>query len=74
MIPVTIDLILEIMRFPKEGPDPSQYFQGKDNDKSLVAKMKRKYDLERNGCAYKVVNINEWVVCITSRILSGRVV
>ena len=35
-IEVTVDLIAEITRFPKDGLDPSQYFKGQDHDKRLV--------------------------------------
>ena len=36
--------------------------------------MKKKYDLEHEGHAYKVDNINEWVVHIVVRIISIKVV
>ena len=46
------------MGLPKEGLDLSSYFIGKDNDKRLSVRMKKKYDLERNRRSYKVDNIN----------------
>ena len=39
-IVLTVDLISEITRLPKDGPDSLQYFKGRDNDKRLVALFK----------------------------------
>ena len=44
-VPVTIELISWISRLPKEGSDPSQNFQGKDNDKRPETKLKKRYNL-----------------------------
>ena len=32
-ITLTVDFIFEIAGLSKDGPDPSQYFKGQDNDK-----------------------------------------
>ena len=42
---VTVNLISQIIRPPKEIDDPSQYFSAKDNEKWLVAKRKKNYDV-----------------------------
>ena len=39
-VPFMIKLISQIIRFPMVGVNPLQYFRGKDNDKSLVVKLK----------------------------------
>ena len=63
-----------IIGFPKDGPDPSKYFKGKDSDKRLVARMKKKYGLQHYGWVYRVHSINDLVVCITARILASNIV
>ena len=45
LIPTMVDLISDIMVFPKDGPDPSQYFRGKDNDKRLTARLNQRFKL-----------------------------
>ena len=62
------------MGLPKEGSNPSQYFWGKDNDKKLVVKLKKIYNLKCNGHAYIVENINEQVVRIAAKILASKLV
>ena len=70
---VIVDLILHITRFPKQGLVPSQYFHRNHNNKRLDAKIKKKYELENDGCLYVVDNINEQVVHIVARIISCKV-
>ena len=41
-VPITINLISQIIDIPKVGVDPSQYFRGKDNNKKLAAILKNK--------------------------------
>ena len=41
-VAIMVDLISEITGLPKDGPDPSQYFKGKDNDKRLAVRLKKK--------------------------------
>ena len=43
---ITLDLISHITGLHKVGVDPSQYFQGKDNDKNLATKLRNKYRVE----------------------------
>ena len=38
-ISIMVDLISQIISLPKAGVDSSKYFQGKDNDKNIVAKL-----------------------------------
>ena len=73
-VPITMELILNIRGFPKDGPNPSQYFKGRDNDKRLAACLKLKYDLQHNGRAYRIDNINDRMVCISFRILASKIV
>ena len=49
LLRITLELISNIMWLPKDGPDPSQYFRGKDNDKTLAARLTKKYELQSNG-------------------------
>ena len=55
----TIDLISQIIDFPKAGVDPSQYFRGKDNGKKTVARLKKKYDVIRDKRVYVIDTIND---------------
>ena len=58
-IPVTVELISQITGFPIKGPDPSQYFCGKDNEKWLAAKLKKKYGVDHDKREYVVNTIND---------------
>ena len=49
LVIVIVALISEIIGLPKDGLDPSNYFRGKDNDKILATKMKKRYGLQRDG-------------------------
>ena len=57
-IPITIDLISQVIGLPKVGVDPCQYFKGKDNDKKLVVRLKKKYDVIHDERAYVINTIN----------------
>ena len=73
-ITVTVAIILEIMRIPKDGCEPSQYFRGKYNDKRLATKLKKCYDLHCDRWAYRIDNINDQVMRIGAMILARKVV
>ena len=56
---ITVDLISQITSLSKVRFDPSQYFRGKDNDKKLVAKMRKKYDVLEDKRVYVIDTIND---------------
>ena len=72
-IVIMVDLISEITGFPKDGPDPSQYFKGRDNDKRLAARLKEKYDLQCDDIAYRIENINDRTMRIGAHILATKI-
>ena len=47
-MPVTQELILQNMGLLVHGPDSSQYFRDKDNDKRLAAKLKKKFGMQHD--------------------------
>ena len=57
-----------------QGPDPSQYFHDKANDKSLAAKLKNKYVFDCDKRTYVVDTINDKVVNVFTKILAIKVV
>ena len=67
-------IISDIIGFPKDGPDPSQYFKGRENDRKLVDRMKKKYGLKCDGRVYHDDRINDTVVRIGVRILDTNIV
>ena len=71
---IMVDLISEITRLPKDAPDPSQYFKGRDNDKRFAAQLKERYDLQRDGRAYHIDNINNRMMHIGAWILASKIV
>ena len=71
---ITVDLISEIMGLPMDGPDPSQYFKGRDNDKRLAVRLKERYDFQHDGRAYHIDNINNRTICFGARILASKIV
>ena len=58
-LPIIIDLISQISRLPMAGLDPLQYFHGKDNDKILAVKLKKKYNVIRDKQVYVIKTIND---------------
>ena len=70
---VTMELISAITRLPKDGPDPSQYIRGKDNDKKLAMTLKKRYALEHDERAYRIDSINDRAICIDAKILARKV-
>ena len=73
-IVITVDLISDIMMLPKDGPDPSQYFKGRDTDKRLAARLKHRYDLQCDDIAYRIENINDRTMRIGAHILATKIV
>ena len=71
---ITVDLISDITGSPKDGPDPSQYFKGRDNDKRLVAQLKQRYDLQHDGMVYHIEIINDGTIRIAERILASKII
>ena len=58
-VEIIVELMSDITWIPKDGPDPLQYFRGKDNDKRLVARLKKRYGLQHDGSAYRIDSIND---------------
>ena len=53
-VPIIVDLISQITNLPKAGVDLSQYFRGKHNDKKMVVRLKKKYDVICGERAYLI--------------------
>ena len=53
---------------------PLVVFRGKDNDKRLVARLKKRYELQNDGRAYRIDSINDQSMCIGASILANKVV
>ena len=73
-VPVTVELISQITRFPTKGADPSQYFCGKDNNKRLRAKLKKKYDVAHDKRAYVISTSNDYAVQVIAKMLAIKMV
>ena len=73
-VPIMVDLISQITGLPKARFDPSQYFKGKDNDKKLAARLKKKYDVIHNKRVYVNDTINDKVVRIVGKLLPMKIV
>ena len=73
-IPLTVDLISNIIGFPKAGEDPTQYIRGRDIDKWLAKQLKERFGLQRDGRAYRIDSINSQMVHIGARISASKVV
>ena len=73
-VPVTIQLIFEVRGFSVKGADLSQYFHGKDNEKQLAAKLKRKYDVIKDIKDYVISTINDRVIQVATNILAVKMV
>ena len=68
------DLISQITSFPKIGADLSKYFKRKDNEKMLVTRINKKYDVVPNKRAYIISTIDNKGVQITTKILAVKIV
>ena len=73
-IPITVDMISQIPGFPKAWVDPSQYFRGKVNDKKLLARLKKKYNVIAKKRAYFIDTITDQGVCIATKLLAVKIV
>ena len=73
-VTIMVDLIADITGLPKDGPDPLQYFRGKDNDKRLAARLEKKYGLRHNGWDFRIDSINDHAMHISARILASKIV
>ena len=58
-VDITIDRIHQIIGLSKNGADPAVHFVGKDQDKKLVARLIKKYNLMRGGQEYDVAQIED---------------
>lgn len=70
---ITIDLIHQITGLSKTRADPAVHFVGKDQDKKLVTRLIKKYNITRGGQAYDVALIEDKPLWFTIQLLAGRV-
>ena len=73
-IPVMVDIIFDIMGFPKVDEDLAQYFRGWDNDKRISRQLKERLGLRCDGHAYCIDNTYEHSVCIGACILASKII
>ena len=58
-VDIMIDLIHWITGLSKTGVDPMAHFVGKDQDRKLVVRLIKKYNLTRGGRAYDAAQIED---------------
>ena len=73
-IPVMVDIIFDIMGFPKVDEDLAQYFRGWDNDKRISQQLKERFGLQRDGRAYHIDSTYERSVCIGAHNLASKII
>ena len=73
-IPIMIDMISQIIDFPKAWVDMSQYFREKDNDKKLAARINKKYNVIRDKRSYVINTINDKGFRIAAKLLAMKIV
>ena len=54
-----VNLVDDIIGFPKEGVNPLPLFVRKEKDKILVARMNEKYNLKRDKWVFDIASIND---------------
>jgi hypothetical protein len=58
-----------------KGPDPQQFYPGKDSDRSLSQRIKEAYgEVEKGKRGYKIAYIQDGVVCLDFQLLAGKLV
>ena len=72
-VDITIDLIHQIMGLSKTDADPATHFVEKDQDKKLVVRLIKKYNLTRGGWAYNATQIEDKPLWFTVQLLVDRV-
>lgn len=72
-VDITIDLIHRITGLSKTRADPVAHFVRKDQDKRLVARLIKNYNLTRGGRAYDVVQIEDKPLRFTVKLLVGHI-
>ena len=69
-----VDLIYQITVLTKEGVDPSQYFKGKDNDKKLEARLRKKYGVVKYKREFVIDTINYQALRVVKNLLMIKIV
>ena len=62
---IIIDMIHQIMGLSNTTTDVAAHFVGKDQDKNIVARLIKKYNLTRGGREYDVMQIEDMPLWIT---------
>ena len=69
-----VELIASITRFPNVGGDLEPFFDGKDQDKNLAARMKKKYGLDSDKRGFNITSINDQDIEFTMKVLSMNLI
>lgn len=57
-VPIMVYLISQITNLPMIGVDMFHYFRGKDNNKKLATRLKKKYGMVIDTMVYIICTIN----------------
>jgi hypothetical protein len=70
--PALIHLITGLIM---QGPDPHQFYPGKNSDHSLAQRIKVDYDnIEKGKKGYKVASIQDGTMRLACHIIDGKLV
>ena len=59
LVPINVDLIVEITVLPTNGEKPKQYLEDKTREKSISNEIKEKYDTKRGNRGIMINDIND---------------
>jgi hypothetical protein len=72
---VDTTLIHQIIGLSVKGPDPQQFYLGKDLDHSLSQRIKESYrEVEKGKRSYKIASIQDGIVRLSCQLLYGNLV
>ena len=69
---VNAELIATITRLPKVGGDLTPFFARKEQDNSIVTRIKDKHGFIRDKWGFNIASINDQVVWIAAKVLSSK--
>jgi hypothetical protein len=71
-VPITIELIAQIIGLPIRGMDPALILDDKSKEKTLVEEMKRKYGTERGTRGIIIKRINDSATQLGAKIFACK--
>jgi lambda repressor-like predicted transcriptional regulator len=71
-VPITVEIIAQIIGLPSWGMDPALFLDEKTKEKALVEEMKKKYGIARETRGIIIKQINNATTQLGMKILASK--